>query len=44
MAAINGLKLKAFNCTTAYLQTVLKKELYVQPPKGLLELEDKHSV
>jgi len=46
MAAIHGLKLKAFDCTAAYLQTPIEKELYVRPPKGLMELlgEDKDSV
>ena len=43
MAAIRGLKLKAFDCTTAYLQTLIEKELYLRPPTRLMELlgEDK---
>jgi len=38
MAAIHSLKLKAFDCTAAYLQTHLKKELYVRLLHGLVEL------
>ena len=46
MAAIHGLKLKAFDCIAVYLQTPMEKALYVRPSKGLMELhgEDKDSV
>ncbi len=32
------MKLKAFDCTTAYLQTEIDKEMYVRPPPGLMSL------
>ena len=31
------MKLRAFDCTAAYLQADLKDPLYVRPPKGLME-------
>ena len=38
LAAIHGLKLKAFECNAAYLQTSITEELYCHPPKGLMQL------
>jgi hypothetical protein len=38
LAAIHGLKLKAFDCTAAYLQTPITDEIYCCPPKGLMQL------
>ena len=38
LAAIHGLKLKAFDCTAAYLQTPITEEIYCYPPKGLMQL------
>lgn len=46
LTALHRLKLKAFDCTAAYLQTDIDKELYVRPPPGLMELlgQDKHAI
>ena len=38
LAAIYKLKLKAFDCTAAYLQTPIDFELYVTPPSGIIKL------
>ena len=38
LAVIHGLKLKAFDCTAAYLQTPIIEEIYCYPPKGLMQL------
>jgi hypothetical protein len=32
------MKLKAFDCTAAYLQTEIDKEMYVRPAPGLMSL------
>ena len=46
LTALHRLKLKAFDCTAAYLQTEIDKELYCRPPPGLMELlgQDKHAI
>ena len=38
LTALHGLKLKAFDATAAYLQTPMEKEVYCQPPKGLIDM------
>ena len=40
------MKLRAFDCTAAYLQADLKDPLYVRPPKGLMEAmeQDKNDI
>ena len=38
LAAIYMLKLKAFDCTAAYLQTPFYFDLYVTPPPGIVKL------
>lgn len=38
LAALHGLKLKAFDCTAAYLQTPITDKIYCHPPKGLMQL------
>ena len=38
LTALHGLKLKAFDCTAAYLQTPMEKEVYATPPPGLIRL------
>ena len=43
LTALHGLKLKAFDCTAAYLQTEIDKEMYVKPPPGLMTLLGKNN-
>ena len=38
LTALHGMRLKAFDCTAAYLQTKLDKEIYAAPPKGLMRM------
>ena len=38
LTALHKMKLKAFDCTAAYLQTEIDKEMYVRPPPGLMSL------
>ena len=38
LAALHNLKLKAFDCTAAYLQTPIDDEVYCYPPKGLMHM------
>ena len=38
LTALHGMRLKAFDCTAAYLQTELDTEIYAAPPKGLMRL------
>ena len=35
---MHKMNLKAFDCTAAYLQTEIDKEMYVRPPPGLMNL------
>jgi hypothetical protein len=38
LTAMHKIKLKAFDCTAAYLQTEIDKEMYVRSPPGLMSL------
>jgi hypothetical protein len=38
LTAMHKMKLKAFDCTAAYLQTEIDKEMYIRPPPGLMSL------